>query len=344
MGRGLRLPQRLEALLPTFLSNWTAVGRRTGPADRPCTEVGLKLVYGEMGLPMPRCRWVVSPLAAVRILQEDLGQGDVPGAPTLPDPLASHPVPRRRSALSRELYQHLTVEIQDGIRASIERAILNEVGPAARRHLHRAWHGQHDANRMALVAFRQEALDRSPTPRLDTGLVLLAQSAGWLWPMREVCIISERPRTLHLDLDGRLHNESGPALSYPGGWSIYAWHGELLPPHVIESPQRITTGEILEVSNAELRRFYLERAGIERLVEEGVARSFQRDECGELYRWDAPGDEPVVLVRVVNSTPEPDGSRRRYVLRVPPDIRTARQAVAWTFGMAEGQYRPSVQT
>ena len=48
---------------------------------------------------------------------------------------------------------------------------------------------------------------------------------------------------------------------------------------------------------------------------------------------DPPVDgEPLTVVEVVNSTPEPDGSHRRYFLRVPPDTRTAREAVAWTFG------------
>jgi Domain of unknown function (DUF6745) len=35
---------------------------------------------------------------------------------------------------------------------------------------------------------------------------------------------------------------------------------------------------------------------------------------------------------VVSATAEPDGSHRRYFLRVPPSTRTARAAVAWTFG------------
>jgi hypothetical protein len=42
--------------------------------------------------------------------------------------------------------------------------------------------------------------------------------------------------------------------------------------------------------------------------------------------------EQVHLVEVVNATAEPDGSRRRYLLRVPPTTRTARAAVAWRFG------------
>jgi hypothetical protein len=43
-----------------------------------------------------------------------------------------------------------------------------------------------------------------------------------------------------------------------------------------------------------------------------------------------PGD-----VQVTNATPEPDGTHRAYWLRVPPGMRTARQAVAWTFDLDE---------
>ena len=38
-------------------------------------------------------------------------------------------------------------------------------------------------------------------------------------------------------------------------------------------------------------------------------------------------------VEVVNGTAEADGSRKRYVLRVPSRMRTAREAVAWTYGL-----------
>jgi len=49
------------------------------------------------------------------------------------------------------------------------------------------------------------------------------------------------------------------------------------------------------------------------------------------------------MVEVHNSTPEPDGTRKTYYLRVPPTTRTAREAVAWTFGMSGTEYRPEKQ-
>jgi hypothetical protein len=55
-------------------------------------------------------------------------------------------------------------------------------------------------------------------------------------------------------------------------------------------------------------------------------------------------EEPVTYVEVVNSTPEPDGTRRTYFLRVPPTVQSAREAVAWTFALDGGAYRPTVES
>jgi hypothetical protein len=48
-------------------------------------------------------------------------------------------------------------------------------------------------------------------------------------------------------------------------------------------------------------------------------------------------------VKVLNATPEPDGTFQDYYLRVPPDVESAREAVAWTFDMEDG-YAPVAQT
>ena len=51
-------------------------------------------------------------------------------------------------------------------------------------------------------------------------------------------------------------------------------------------------------------------------------------------------------VRPAGSDPdtEPDGTHKRYFLQVPPTVRTPREAVAWTYGLSERQYRPVMRT
>ena len=79
----------------------------------------------------------------------------------------------------------------------------------------------------------------------------------------------------------------------------------------------------------------------ERFVMMGGASRVAEDETGVLWRklWGCRGVTigSWTVVEVVNGTPEADGSRRRYALRVPSRVRTPREAVAWTYGLSPEQ-------
>ena len=70
----------------------------------------------------------------------------------------------------------------------------------------------------------------------------------------------------------------------------------------------------------------------------------QANETGVLHRKEIPDDEPLVMVKVKNSTAEPDGIFKNYYLRVPPRMTRAKEAVAWTFGERKNKYRSMVET
>jgi hypothetical protein len=94
-----------------------------------------------------------------------------------------------------------------------------------------------------------------------------------------------------------------------------------------------------------VRRVLLKRMGYEPFLKAIKAKPVHEDEFGMLYRTRIRlAREHLAFVRVLNSTPEPDGSRREYYLRVPPTVRTAREAVAWTFGMTAAEYVPEEET
>jgi hypothetical protein len=92
------------------------------------------------------------------------------------------------------------------------------------------------------------------------------------------------------------------------------------------------------------RLFPLERIRYGRVLLDVGALPIHTDQCCALYRVELTGEEPLTLVHVTNATPEPDGARKRYVLRVPPTIHTARAVVAWTFGMSANTYQPARET
>jgi hypothetical protein len=69
------------------------------------------------------------------------------------------------------------------------------------------------------------------------------------------------------------------------------------------------------------------------------ARIVHRDETAQLLRV-GEGERAIAAVRVRDAT----HPRRIYVLRVPPTCTTAREAVAWTFGMTADEYQPIAQS
>jgi hypothetical protein len=187
----------------------------------------------------------------------------------------------------------------------------------------------------------------SRSARTVDRLLAIAGSAGPWWALERLAIVSERPLRLALDERGLLHSTEGPALAYPDGFAIWADHGVSVPEWLVTDPGRLAVEHIDAEENAEVRRVMIERFGAERLVREGGATLLHEDATGRLWRRELPGGrwgDPVVMVEVVNSTPEPDGSHRTYFLRVPPITRTATAAVAWTFGLRESEYAPARQT
>lgn len=88
----------------------------------------------------------------------------------------------------------------------------------------------------------------------------------------------------------------------------------------------------------------LDMFGEDRFIREACARVVHKDKFGTLYRYDFKEDEPLLMVRVRNSTRELDGSYKDYYLRVPPTMTNAKEAVAWTFGLTAAEYAPEFES
>jgi hypothetical protein len=131
----------------------------------------------------------------------------------------------------------------------------------------------------------------------------------------------------------RLHREDGPALVLGASRQDYFWHGTRVPEAAVLRPESLTVAQVLEEPDIEARRVLVERYGIPRLLNDAAAERLAVDDWGTLWRLPLAGDEPIVMVEVLNSTPEPDGTFQDYWLRVPPRMTSPREAVLWTHGL-----------
>ena len=139
---------------------------------------------------------------------------------------------------------------------------------------------------------------------------------------------------------------AGTAYGLPGwleGVQI-RWRGVEVNERVAFQPETLTVDEILNEGNAELRRVMLERYGFDRFMADASAEVLDQDEDAggvrRLLKVELPGDEDLLCVAV--SCPS---TGRRYMIRVPPNMTSCHQAIAWTAGFDNpDDYRPEAET
>jgi hypothetical protein len=201
------------------------------------------------------------------------------------------------------------------------------------------WHGVRaydEAPMLAEMRFFDEYFEHN----VAGALACFNELTSGYWLGNSVAFVVRKPRVLGLDAEGRLHNESSPAVEYPDGWGFYAWHGVEVPEHFVRAPETLTRDDFLIQPDLELRRIVQERMD-QRFVQEIGARYVDGGDQGVLYEIELP-DDPEEVARYVQV--QDASTDREYYLRVPPTIQTVEEAVAWTFGLTAGEYRPARET
>lgn len=170
-------------------------------------------------------------------------------------------------------------------------------------------------------------------------------------------VVCRKPLEIHRDGQDRLNNTSAPAVVWKDGFKQYFVKGVEVPSSWIESG--VTVNDIEKESNAELRRIGMELYGYKNYMQDSNAERIAVDEYGELWKKEVPDDEPIVMVSVLNCSPEPEEAMgleqryefreteiskrgawfKRYMLRVPPDTKTPLEGLARCARVSEEQYK-----
>src|SRR3990167_11438507 len=152
----------------------------------------------------------------------------------------------RRSARGLSLRSSLYSSLRSSLRSSLDYSVF--------------W-GQHEGAWIAFYLYPELYLDVSYDPAFSEQLHLweeVARSACWWWPHEGLCVISERPTVVEMEpvrpgtQEYRLHADNGPALVFADGWSVWSWHGVMVPEAVITKPESLAATEIRDERNAEV--------------------------------------------------------------------------------------------
>lgn len=179
---------------------------------------------------------------------------------------------------------------------------------------------------------------------IRTWVALLKVGFWDLLATERIAFVVKKPVTAVRDGRHRLHCEHGPAVTWADGYANYYLEGLSVPEDAVLRPSTLDPDEVLAEPNLEIRRVLMERLGWDPFLQRAELQHEDRDRSGHprrLLRLPDPQNpaEPLVLVQVACPSTE-----RQYCLRVPPTAGTCAEAVAWTFGLSERGYHPSVET
>jgi hypothetical protein len=340
----------------------------TRAADKNAAESAMREAYDVAGLPPPqRFVWCTNPVALARtidaLLVEDTAGASVKSS--VYDSALRRAGKQIDAVASRAARAEVWRILSDTPMRAASRAVSDAVEEAASHPLPnpfarlKRWIAEVVAGRRLRtppVRFADRTFsthDRSPAgiyrgfhdvcglttqTRHLQALWQALDTAGWIAPYERICILSARPSLLRFDPQTRLHAADGPALAFPDGWGIHAWKGVVLPAWMIRGERPITVEMIERQRDPVLRRCMIDILTPARFIRDANAVRVSSDETGTLWMKSWPDWDRWAAVEVVNGTPEPDGTFKRYILQVPSTVRTAREAVAWTYGMTEREY------
>jgi hypothetical protein len=224
-------------------------------------------------------------------------------------------------------------QVRDQVRDQVGNQVGDQVRDQVWDQVWKAGYGSQDAGWLSFYNYFLEQTNLKVCEKLS-GLTEFAKEAGWFFPFENAVIITPRSSLIKLDDRGRLHCENGPAIQYPDGWSIYAWHGIRIPEEWIKDKSVITPKLALTYPDMEKRRAACEILGWAKVLKKLKAKTIDKDPnpmIGELLEVELPdvGKERFLRVQC--------GTGREFALCVTQfGHKTARECNAATYGWNPG--------
>lgn len=103
---------------------------------------------------------------------------------------------------------------------------------------------------------------------------------------------------------------------------------------------KLLARQVARMPDARARGTAIAAMGLDRFMGALAPKRVQQDASGCLFQV-GHSEDPSTFVEVLDRVVGPDGRPLRHWISVPPHMATAREAIAWSFGMNEAEYRPA---
>jgi hypothetical protein len=188
-------------------------------------------------------------------------------------------------------------------------------------------YGYHEAGWLSYYDFIWNELGVSDCAKLE-GLMGIAKNCGWWSPYTDCVIFQHRHSELHLDQNGRIHNENGPAVKYRDNYSVWAINGVRVNEQIIMAPETLTVKQIDNEKNQDVKSIMVQRFTWARYLKESKASCIDHRDNEVEGTKEALYVSPLGGNRLVVTCP----TGRIFSLGVPEEITTCAKAQFWLGG------------
>lgn len=206
--------------------------------------------------------------------------------------------------------------------------------------------GSFEAYWVAFYKFPQQYLKNDIYPPdklelLDDWCELTKNCGAW-YPFKELCLVCDRPKEIHVNDKMQLHCETGPAISFTDGYkSYYLNNVEMQEKHILTPAEQMDSSEILTEKNVEVRRELIRKVGVELLLEKLPHKVLEtRDETYELLSIDLSDTlKDCRYLKMINPS-----IGVFHVEGVSRDCDTIQKALNWRAGDIKKEWKPAKLT
>lgn len=137
--------------------------------------------------------------------------------------------------------------------------------------------GNHDANWLGFYNYFEEVCQMDCVKPLRP-LMELAENCGWWYPLDELCVLCERPKSIYMKND-KLHCDGGPAIEYRNSnFCVYSLNGVRVSKELACTPAgQLDPTMFMAEKNVEIRREIIRKIGIERIIDKCGATVLDKD-------------------------------------------------------------------
>ena len=335
------LTDKQEKKLKIYKDKWLAIGLSTDRIDRKSAAENFNLFNEKVlkGKKNPTIVFMDSPLTtwlALLLINKYIGKGKnmsrvwskvwLQVGSQVESQVWSKVDSRVQSRVGSQVWSKVDSRVQSRVQSQVE----SQVGSRVRSQVWSQFGsfiypylgGQFDSGHFSHYDFLNKELNIKFVKEWE--LYLNTSKVSLIYPLEDFCIISEKPTSIKMR-NSVLHNETGPAISYADGLSIYALNGVKVPREIVDtSAENLDPTLLIKESNAEIRREIIKKIGMSRILQKLEAKKLDSWMEYELYRMENIDIEPVQVLKM-----RCPSTGAFHAHRVPPEIKSAREGIKW---------------